>query len=103
MTVADSFTVDPAQLRAHAARLATIRDRFAAVHAASASIGRNDAAYGLLCGWMSEILDARREAQAEIHAYLEENLSLAEESLIRTAQDYADSDAAAADRVRRAR
>lgn len=99
----DSFAVDPAQLRSHAAQLAALRERLAAVRAAGASITRDDGAYGLLCGWMAGVLDERRAAQAEIHAYVEENLRLAEDSLIKTSQEYGDTDAAVADRVRAAR
>jgi hypothetical protein len=100
--VADGFSADPAQIREHAARIAAIRDRFAAVTAASAAITRDDAAYGLLCGWMSGILEERHKAQKAIHLYVEENLRLEEEALIRTGHDYEATDTDAADRLRRA-
>jgi hypothetical protein len=100
--VADGFSADVDQIREHAAKIAAVRDRFAAISAASAAITRNDAAYGLLCGWMSGILQERQEAQKTIYSYVEENLRLAEEALIRTGQDYAATDEAAADRIRRA-
>lgn len=51
---------------------------------------------------MSGILEERHEAQKTIHSYVAENLRLAEEALIRTGQDYAATDEAAADRIRRA-
>lgn len=100
--MADGFSADVPQIREHAAKIAAVRDRFAALSAASAAITRNDAAYGLLCGWMSGILEERHEAQRTIHAYVEENLRLAEEALVRTGQDYAATDEAAANRIRRA-
>ncbi|MEU4159794.1 hypothetical protein [Actinoplanes sp. NPDC026670] len=100
--MADGFSADVDQIREHAAKIAAVRDRFAAISAASAAITRNDAAYGLLCGWMSGILQERQEAQKTIYSYVEENLRLAEEALIRTGQDYAATDEAAADRIRRA-
>ncbi|GIF35919.1 type VII secretion target [Actinoplanes xinjiangensis] len=98
----DGFSADTEQIREHAAKIAEVRDRFAAVTAASAAITRDDAAYGLLCGWMSGILEERHEAQKTILSYVEENLRLAQEALIRTGQDYAATDTAAADRIRRA-
>jgi hypothetical protein len=61
--VPDGFSADTEQIREHAAKIAEVRDRFAAVTAASAAITRDDAAYGLLCGWMSGILEERHEAQ----------------------------------------
>jgi hypothetical protein len=100
--VTDGFTADPAQIRAHAAKVAAIRERFGAISAASAAITRDDAAYGLLCGWMAGILDERLTSQRSIHAYVEENLRLAKESLLRTGRDYDDVDTAAADRIRSA-
>ncbi|MEU4621328.1 type VII secretion target [Actinoplanes sp. NPDC023801] len=98
--MSDGFTADPAQIRAHTAKVAAIRERFGAITAASAAITRDDAAYGLLCGWMAGILDERLTAQRSIHAYVEENLRLAEDSLIRTAREYDDADTAAANRIR---
>ncbi|WP_433791533.1 type VII secretion target [Actinoplanes sp. CA-252034] len=100
--MADGFSADVEQIREHAAKIAAISDRFAAVTAASAAITRNDEAYGLLCGWMSGILQERHEAQKTIFSYVEENLRLAQEALIRTGQDYTAADTAAADRIRRA-
>jgi hypothetical protein len=100
--VADEFTVDVQQLRTHAANLDAIRARFGAVTSASSAISQDDAAYGLLCGWISAILEKRHARQHELLVYVEENLSLAAEALIKTAGDYAQTDDAAGDRVRRA-
>ncbi|MEU8662429.1 hypothetical protein [Actinoplanes philippinensis] len=99
--MADGFSADVDQIHEHAAKIAAVRDRFAAITAASAAITRNDAAYGLLCGWMSGILQERQEAQKTIYSYVEENLRLAQEALIRTGHDYTAADTAAADRIRR--
>jgi hypothetical protein len=98
----DSFSADSQQIRAHAARLEAVRQRFGAVRAASAAISRDDAAYGMLCSWMSGILESRHRRQNDLIAYVEENLRLAAEALIRTGQGYDDVDDAAARRLRRA-
>jgi hypothetical protein len=100
--VSDGFSVDAQQVRAHAAKVESVQERFAAVRAASTAIVQDDAAYGLLCGWMAGILEARHAKQDELYAYVEENLRLASEALVRTSQDYEASDDAAAERLRRA-
>ncbi|UQU63948.1 hypothetical protein COUCH_34050 [Couchioplanes caeruleus] len=100
--MADGFTVDAAQLRAHAAKVDAVQRRFAAVKGASAAIAQDDAAYGMLCAWMSAILERRHVRQDQLVAYVEENLALAAEALIRTGDDYDQADGTAADRVRRA-
>ena len=61
--MADGFSADSEQIREHAAKISAVRDRFAAITAASAAITRDDAAYGLLCGWMSGVLQERHETQ----------------------------------------
>ncbi len=73
---------------------------FGAVRAASASIGRDDAAYGMLCSWMAGVLDRRRVRQAELIAYVEENLRIAADALTAAGNDYDRVDGAAADRIR---
>jgi hypothetical protein len=98
----DEFTVDPAQLRRHAANVDAVRARFDAVAGASAAIAADDAAYGLLCGWISAILEGRHVKQDELMAYVRENLSLAADSLAAAGRDYENVDGAAADRVSRA-
>ncbi|WP_199515639.1 type VII secretion target [Nucisporomicrobium flavum] len=100
--MADGFSVDVAQLRAHAAKIDAVQRRFGAVKAASAAIAQDDAAYGMLCAWMSTILERRHVRQDELLAYMEENLALAAEALIRTGDDYDAVDGTSADRVRRA-
>jgi hypothetical protein len=79
-----------------------VRQRFGAVRAASSAIAQDDAAYGMLCSWMAGILERRHTRQTDLIAYVEENLRLASEALIRTGQDYDDVDDAAAHRLRQA-
>ncbi|HEX6355892.1 type VII secretion target [Actinophytocola sp.] len=92
----DGYTVKPDELRAHAAKLEALRDRFAAVKSASTHITQDSQAYGLLCGWIAAVLEGRHRRQDELVAYVEENLSLAARSLRDSADDYEDSDGGAA-------
>ena len=101
-SVADGFSADGQQLRAHAARIDAIQQRFAAVKAASAAIAQDDEAYGRLCAWMSAILERRHGRQDQLLAYVEENLSLAADALITTGRDYDQVDDRVADRLRQA-
>jgi hypothetical protein len=100
--VTDDFTVDADQLRDHAAKIDAVQQRFAAVTAASAAISQDDAAYGLLCGWMAGILERRHVRQDELIAYVAENLRLAADALIQTAAEYERVDDTAATRIRQA-
>jgi hypothetical protein len=100
--MADGFSVDAEQLRAHAARIDAIQQRFGAVRAASAAISQDDSAYGMLCAWMPGILEKRHTRQDQLYAYVAENLRLAADALIRTGQDYDEADEGAAQRIRRA-
>lgn len=92
--------VETEQIRAHARNLETIGDRFGRVKSASGHISQNDEAYGLLCGWISGVLEGRHVRQDELLAYVEENLTIAAEALRRVANDYDDTDIAASDRIR---
>jgi hypothetical protein len=96
------FTVDPAQLRRHAANVEAVRAQFGAVKGASAAIAADGAAYGMLCGWIAAILEGRHVKQDELLRYVEENLSLAADALAAAGRDYEGADGAAADRVHRA-
>jgi hypothetical protein len=100
--MSDGFSVDARQIRAHATKVDALQQRFAAIKAASSAIVQDDAAYGLLCGWMAGILEARHAKQNELYAYVEENLRLASDALVRTGQDYELADDAAAERLRHA-
>lgn len=96
----DGYTVDVAQLRQHAANLDSLKERFAAVKAASTHIAQDDQAYGVLCGWISAILEGRHKKQDELIAYVEENLALAAQSLRDGATAYEEMDGAAATNLR---
>ncbi|AGZ46446.1 type VII secretion target [Actinoplanes friuliensis] len=100
--MADGFQVDAAQIRRHIAGLEAVRSRFGAVKSASAAISQDDGAYGLLCSWLPAVLEGRHRRQDELLAYVEENLTLAADSLTAVAGDYEDTDNAAADAVRKA-
>ncbi|TDV57219.1 type VII secretion target [Actinophytocola oryzae] len=95
--MADSYTVDPQQLRTHADNLETLKQRFAAVKAASAHIAQDDQAYGLLCGWISGVLEGRHSRQDELVAYVEENLGMVAQNLRDSADEYNATDTTAAD------
>ncbi|MEU8157102.1 type VII secretion target [Micromonospora sp. NPDC048986] len=97
MNSAPGWTADTAQIRAHSASIEALRSRLEAVRGASAHIAQNDQAYGLLCGWISAILEGRHTRQDELVASLDENLRLVADGLRRTAGSYdgADSDGAA--------
>ncbi|MFD2767101.1 hypothetical protein [Micromonospora eburnea] len=96
MSGAAGWTADPEQIRAHAAAIEALRSRFEAVRGASTHIAQDDQAYGLLCGWISAILEDRHVRQDELVAYVDENLRLVADGLRRTADNYGgvDSDVA---------
>lgn len=91
--MSDGFQVEVDQIRAHARHIDALRARFDAVRAASAHIAQDDAAYGLLCGWIAAVLEGRHTRQDELVAYVEENLSLVAAQLRRTADAYETADA----------
>jgi hypothetical protein len=84
----DGFTTNPSELRTHATNVDAVKERFGNVKAASSHIAQDDQAYGLLCGWISGILEARHQKQDELLGKAEENLSLVAKSLRDTADDY---------------
>lgn len=84
----DGFTIDPEELRAHASNVDSVKDRFGAVKGASTHITQDDQAYGLLCGWISGILEGRHQKQDDLVAQVEENLGLVSKSLRDTADDH---------------
>ncbi|MDR7276636.1 type VII secretion target [Catenuloplanes atrovinosus] len=95
MAAGEGWAVDADQIRAHAGNIDAVRAAFGPVKDASTHIGQDDAAYGLLCGWIAGILESRHTRQDEIIAYVEENLRIAADLLRKTADAYeaADSDA----------
>ncbi|MGR6322675.1 type VII secretion target [Micromonospora soli] len=100
--MADGFEVDAEQIRTHARNLDLLRGRFDAVKTASAHIAQDDSAYGLLCGWISAVLEGRHKRQDELIAYVEENLSLVAKGLRTTADNYDNADLDADDTIRKA-
>ncbi|BCJ48666.1 hypothetical protein Asp14428_01410 [Actinoplanes sp. NBRC 14428] len=100
--MAEEFLVDAAQIRRHIGNLEAVRARFDAVRAASAHISGGDGAYGLLCSWLPAVLEGRHQRQDELVAYVAENLSIAADELASVADAYEETDAGAAQAVRRA-
>jgi len=100
--VTDAFQVDSAQLSRHAANVRAVRDQLAAIKGASSAISQDDSAYGLLCGWISAILERRHNGQDQLYAYVEENLQLLAEALDSTGNDYDAADSDAQSRIRAA-
>jgi hypothetical protein len=98
----DGYHVDVAQLRAHAGNIDAIRDRFAAVKSASAHIAQDDQAYGLLCGWISGVLEGKHAKQDELIAYVEETLDLVAARLRLSATRYETVEGANAGMIRSA-
>jgi len=89
----DGYTVDVDQLRTHAGNIDSLKERFGAVKGASSHIAQDDAAYGVLCGWIAAVLEGRHRKQDELIAYVEENLTLVSRSLRDTAADYEEMEA----------
>lgn len=86
--MSDSFQVDSAQLARHAANVRAVRDQLTAIKGASSAISQDDRAYGLLCGWISAILERRHGGQDQLYTYVAENLELLAEALDSTGRDY---------------
>ncbi|MFF4875116.1 MULTISPECIES: type VII secretion target [unclassified Micromonospora] len=84
----DGFAVEAEEIRTHAHNIEALAERFAAVKAASAHITQDDSAYGLLCGWISGVLEGKHTRQDELFADVEENLRLAAAGLRQTADGY---------------
>lgn len=82
------YTAAGDQIEQHAGNIDALRERFAAVKSASAHIAQDDEAYGLLCGWISGILEDKHLRQDELIAYVEENLKLVGDSLRSAAKKY---------------
>lgn len=98
----DAFQVDSSQLFRHAANVRAVRDQLTAIKSASSAISQDDRAYGLLCGWISAILERRHADQDQLYTYVGENLQLLAEALDATGRDYDAVDGNAQSRVRAA-
>jgi hypothetical protein len=96
----DGYHVDPEQIRQHAGNVEAVAARFEALKSASGHILQDDQAYGLLCGWISAILEGRHARQDELFEYVEENLDIVARALRETADYYKLIDDGNADLIR---
>lgn len=97
-----AFHVDSAQLHRHAANVRAVREQLAAIKGASSAIAQDDSAYGVLCGWISAILERRHSSQDELYTYVEQNLQLLADALDSTSRDYDAVDSNAQSTIRSA-
>ena len=97
--MSDQFKVDIQQLRTHAQNVQAVRQRFDAVQSASSHVSGDDQAYGLLCGWISGVLEGRHQKQDELLAYVAESLDIVTQELELTADAYDTVDNDGADRI----
>jgi len=98
--VSDAFQVDSSQLYRHASNVMAVRDQLTAIKEASAAISADHSAYGLLCGWISGILESRHAGQDALYVYVEENLRLMADAVTAAGRDYDAADAGAHDRIK---
>jgi len=84
----EGFRVDVAQLHHHASNVRAVRDQLGAIKGASQAITQDHSAYGLLCGWISAILEGRHRAAEELFNLVDENLRLAAEGITDNAASY---------------
>ncbi|PPK63297.1 type VII secretion target [Actinokineospora auranticolor] len=84
----DGFHVGVQQLRVHAANVEAVHARFAAVRAASSHISGDNQAYGLLCGWISGVLEGKHREADELVSGVESNLELVARALRDCADEY---------------
>ena len=98
--MSDAFQVDSSQLYRHASNVMAVRDQLTAIKEASTAISADHSAYGLLCGWISGILEARHAGQDALYVYVEENLRLMADAVTAAGRDYDATDASAHDRIK---
>jgi hypothetical protein len=98
--VSDAFQVDSSQLYRHASNVLAVRGRLTAIKDASTAISQDHSAYGLLCGWISAILEKRHAGQDALYAYVEENLRLMADAVTATGRDYDATDTTAQARIK---
>ena len=96
------FNVEAEQLRSHAGSVDAIKQRFGKVKSASSHITGDDQAYGLLCGWISGVLEGRHAEVDEVIAQVENNLELVAKELRASADTYAAADDDNANRIKAA-
>ena len=100
--MSDAFQVDSSQLFRHAANVRAVRDQLTAIKGASNAISQDDSAYGLLCGWISAVLERRHGGQDQLYRYVEENLQLLADALDSTGSEYDAVDGNAENAIRAA-
>jgi hypothetical protein len=100
--VDDFFHVDSTQLHRHASRVQAVRDQLDAIKGASLAISQDHSAYGLLCGWISGILEGRHRDAEALFDVVDENLQAAAEAITATGDDYDAADSAARSRISQA-
>ena len=98
--MSDAFQVDSSQLYRHASNVMAVRDQLTAIKDASNAISADHSAYGLLCGWISAILESRHAGQDALYMYVEENLRLMADAVTAAGRDYDATDASAHDRIK---
>jgi len=72
----------------HAGNIDALRERFGAIKAASSHIAKDNEAYGLLCGWIADVLEGKHVKVDDVIAYVEENLQLVADTLRDAAKVY---------------
>ena len=98
--MSDAFQVDSSQLYRHASNVMAVRDQLTAIKNASNAISQDHSAYGLLCGWISGIIESRHAGQDALYVYVEENLRLMADAVSATGQDYDATDTTAQERIK---
>jgi hypothetical protein len=94
--MAEHFDVVTDDLRAHAANIDAVRERFAAVLSAIESVSQDDEAYGIICQFLPPVLADRQAEQKELTSMAQENLEMLAEAVRGTADDYEAADEATA-------
>ena len=98
--MSDAFQVDSSQLYRHAANVLAVREQLTAIKDASNAISADHSAYGMLCGWISGVLEARHAGQDALYVYVEENLRLMADAVDATGREYDATDTSARDRIK---
>jgi hypothetical protein len=88
MVGGDGFSVDTAQIRAHAGVVEQVAGRFGAVKGASVHISGDESAYGFLCGWIAAVLEGRHSEQDALFEAVQQNLVKVAQRLRETADRY---------------
>ncbi|WP_030435948.1 type VII secretion target [Actinoplanes subtropicus] len=98
--MSDAFQVDSSQLYRHASNVMGVRDQLTAIKNASTAISADHSAYGMLCGWISAILEKRHAGQDSLYGYVEENLRLMADAVGAAGKEYDATDTSAQARIK---